>query len=704
MGNTEIRLNPDKVQAVINDLTSFHDFDVPGAVSQVTKKNDEVANPYHLDTFKANVNSHNESLRSKIADLQACLDAAKAANECGITTKKPDGTIAYIVADGHSETIENIKKDNPVDDWRAAKKDAADLVNASEKGISPKDWDSLIQRIQAKQDDPEYAAAMLNTIGPGRLLDLPIDIQERFPKPPPMRGKLNLDSLRPHAGMDLAEVFGHLIATRSQGWSDSQAKAYADRLVQYAGEKNKGARVESLNAILSASRGQDIDGDGVNETVGLDYNDVFLSELAHKLESFKSQGGYDRRTAPNGRKNRFGNASNSLEGVVHALTGNPEAALEWIVPQSSSGTVDAKSVAERTRKLIGKSAVGDNSWTNDWAILSANISGIGTSDHRSSSDKNGERSSAAVSGILNTVGESDNELVLSQTARMMFSKTLQRYPAGVASSAKIGNSKHYTDNTKDGAQPILSDLALSNLIGQIGQDDRSMIPLIASQTAYNNLQIAQQVEACKATGEYTPLAAVLNKQAQTNGFFAGAIARTSKQIGKNADDRNNAYIDAGAAALQAIPIASSAGKVAQASYSFLKTQATNGGKVSLKAAVANAEGDADENNQQNYAEGYRENEATVTMALLKSGLYSEEEMKGMRTSAEFPETVNTVVDEDGNLTLSSSPSADQYEGVARLSDQLPNGARPGLGPVSSVSTEYTKAHDSAATGSPARRK
>ena len=92
------------------------------------------------------------------------------------------------------------------------------------------------------------------------------------------------------------------------------------------------------------------------------------------------------------------------------------------------------------------------------------------------------------------------------------------------------------------------------------------------------------------------------------------------------------------------------------------------------------------------------------MALLKSGLYSEEEMKRMRTSAEFPETVNTVVDEDGNLTLSSSPSADQYEGVARLSDQLPNGARPGLGPVSSVSTEYTKAHDSAATGSPGRRK
>ena len=567
-------------------------------------------------------------------------------------------------------------------------------MNASEKGIKPEDWDKLIQRIQAKQDDPEYAATMLNTIGPGRLLDLPIDIDDQFT----VTTDGGTISYRDGAGTDLATALGHIIATRSQTWSDDEAKKYAERLTFYAEEKNKNARIDSLNEILSASRWEDVDGDGSTEAIGLKYGDAFLLELATRIENFKSKGGYDPRKAISYP------GTNSLEGIVHALTGNPETALKWIVPQSSSGTFDAKSVAERTRKLIGKSAVGDNSWTNDWAIMSASISGIGTSDHRSSSDKNGERSSAAVSGILNTVGESDNELVLSQTARMMFSKTLQRYPAGVASSAKIGNSEHYTDNTKDGAQPILSDLALSNLIGQIGQDDRSMTPLIASQTAYNNLQIAQQVEACKATGEYTPLAAVLNKQAQTNGFFAGAIARTSKQIGKNADDRYNAYIDAGAAALQAIPIASSAGKVAQASYSFLKTQATNAGKVSLKAAVANAEADADENNQQNYAEGYRENEATITMALLKSGLYSEEEMKRMRTSAEFPETVNTVVDEDGNLTLSSSPSADQYEGVARLSDQLPNGARPGLGPVSSVSTEYTKAHDSAATGSPARRK
>jgi hypothetical protein len=694
MGNTEIRLNPDKVQAIITDLTNFRNQKIGPSITKVTEANEDVSSPCDLGSFKLNAGSHSENLKNRIADLQTCLDAAKAANDCGITTKKSDGTIAYIVADGHSETIENIKKDNPIDDWRAAKKDAADLVNASEKGIKPEDWDKLIQRIQAKQDDPEYAATMLNTIGPGRLLDLPIDIDDQFT----VTTDGGTISYRDGAGTDLATALGHIIATRSQTWSDDEAKKYAERLTFYAEEKNKNARIDSLNEILSASRWEDVDGDGSTEAIGLKYGDAFLLELATRIENFKSKGGYDPRKAISYP------GTNSLEGIVHALTGNPETALKWIVPQSSSGTVDAKSVAERTRKLIGKSAVGDNSWTNDWAIMSASISGIGTSDHRSSSDKNGERSSAAVSGILNTVGESDNELVLSQTARMMFSKTLQRYPAGVASSAKIGNSEHYTDNTKDGAQPILSDLALSNLIGQIGQDDRSMIPLIASQTAYNNLQIAQQVEACKATGEYTPLAAVLNKQAQTNGFFAGAIARTSKQIGKNADDRYNAYIDAGAAALQAIPIASSAGKVAQASYSFLKTQATNAGKVSLKAAVANAEADADENNQQNYAEGYRENEATITMALLKSGLYSEEEMKRMRTSAEFPETVNTVVDEDGNLTLSSSPSADQYEGVARLSDQLPNGARPGLGPVSSVSTEYTKAHDSAATGSPARRK
>ena len=139
----------------------------------------------------------------------------------------------------------------------------------------------------------------------------------------------------------------------------------------YAEEKNKGARIESLNKILSASRQQDVDGDGSKETIGLDYNDAFVLELANKLENFKPKGGFD------GRQSALDKA-NALQGVVHAMTGNPDAALKWVAPQTSDGKVNAESVADRTRRLIGKSAVGDNPWTNDWAILSEVISDNGS--------------------------------------------------------------------------------------------------------------------------------------------------------------------------------------------------------------------------------------------------------------------------------------------------------------------------------------
>ena len=605
MGNTEIRLNPEKVQAVINDLTSFHDYAVPDAMSKVTKKNDEVANPYHLDTFKANVNRHNENLRSKIADLQTCLDAAKAANECGITTKNPDGTIAYVIADGHSETIENIKKDNPIDDWRAAKKDAADLVNASEKGIKPEDWDKLIQRVRSKQDDPEYAAIMLNTIGPGRLLDLPIDIQGQFPKPPPTRGKFNLDSPRPHAGMHLAEVFGHLIATRSQGWNDSQAKAYADRLVQYAGEKNKGARVESLNAILSASRSQDIDGDGANETVGLDYNDAFLSELAHKLESFKSQGGYDPRiTAPNGRTNMFGNGSNSLEGVVHAMTGNPDAAEKWLTVRSSDETVDTGKTAARTQSLINRATVNgwvvpgtwSDQWEEDWLMLAAEHAVRGTED-----PGGGPQHAAVTSAVLNTIGENAEHkswantdyMTLTERGRNAASIALAGYPYAVQKTASSrsgveegwvieedGNSWARGKNAEGkNVQPVIHSKALKSLLGEVGQDNAAVARYVSSQELFNKVQLNAAISGDE---DSSIVKDILNDQAAARGFTSGSIVRQSELIDADTNARVGAFAEVTGMAISAIPLPQA--KVGGAALSAGTKFAMNFGK----AAASNA--------------------------------------------------------------------------------------------------------------------
>lgn len=656
MGNTEIRLNPDKVQAVINDLTSFHDFAVPGAVSQVTKKNDEVANPYHLDTFKANVNSHNESLRSKIADLQACLDAAKAANDCGITTKKPDGTIAYIVADGHSETIENIKKDNPVDDWRAAKKDAADLVNASEKGISPEDWDKLIQRVQAKQDDPEYAACMLNTIGPGRLLDLPIDIQGQFPKPPPTRGKYNLDSPRPHAGMHLAEVFGHLIATRSQGWNDSQAKAYADRLVQYAGEKNKGARVESLNAILSASRSQDIDGDGANETVGLDYNDAFLSELAHKLESFKSQGGYDSRiTAPNGRTNMFGNGSNSLEGVVHAMTGNLDVAEQWLTVRTSKGEVDTQKTADRTQSLIKRATVNgwvvpgtwSDQWEEDWLMLAAEHAVRGMED-----SGGGPQHAAVTSAVLNTIGENAEHkswantdyMTLTERGRNAASIALASYPYAIqktASSTSEINKDWVSENDGNSwargknaqgknYQPVIHTKALKSLLGEVGQDNAAVARYVSSQELFNKTQLNTAISGGEDSNKIN---SILNDQAAARGFTSGSIVSQSEKIDADTNARVAAFGEVTGMAISAIPLpqAKAGGAALSAGTKFAmnfgKAAASNAAEASVKGLYGKGN-----NSEEIKSNGRQANVEFQTLSVLQAAYTQDERKRILKTN------------------------------------------------------------------------
>ena len=95
----------------------------------------------------------------------------------------------------------------------------------------------------------------------------------------------------------------------------------------------------ALNEILSASRGVDIDGDRNNETVGLDYNDAFLLTLANRLENYKSKGDRDSRIS-------YRDHSNSLSGVVHAMTGNPDVATSWLTVKRADGTVDDRATAE----------------------------------------------------------------------------------------------------------------------------------------------------------------------------------------------------------------------------------------------------------------------------------------------------------------------------------------------------------------------
>ena len=92
--------------------------------------------------------------------------------------------------------------------------------------------------------------------------------------------QITVHYFRANAGHDLCGVLSHILAAASRTWTDERATAYADRLVHSAEEEGRVNRIGSLNGILSTSRAVDIDSDGTDEAIGLDYNDALLYTIA----------------------------------------------------------------------------------------------------------------------------------------------------------------------------------------------------------------------------------------------------------------------------------------------------------------------------------------------------------------------------------------------------------------------------------------
>lgn len=524
MGNTEIRLNPEKVQGIITDLTKLRNDKIGPGITKVTEANEDVSSPCDLGSFKSNVASHNENLGTTIADLQTCLDAAKAANECGITTKNSDGTIAYVIADGHSETIENVKSDNHVDDWRTAKKDADDLQKmADDQNVDYDKYQALLQRIQKNQDNPYYAAPFIDSFSMDELLDLPLKMQEPYDTLDP-KDRVKI-SIHPDVGSSLAVTFGHLLSSASNAWSDDTAKSRAVSLVSYANEDGHETRMGVLNTILGASRTVDIDGDGESEEVGLPYNEAFLLPLAYAAEHVETKM-KDARYAL--RETTAGTDGNPLAGVAHAMTGNPETSIKWLTMVKADGELDltagstqAEALVERMRKLTGTGTIGDNAWTDDWTRIA------NTAAMRDQPPGSRNREVLVASGILNGIGLAENAYDVSAGSRGRMANVLAHYPAGVDESAQSGNpgwTKIFANQGATagmGTQPVFSDKALSFMLGQVMQDGNNTAKLKASMEEFNTKRLTEAAKVYGETKNTSELEVALRQQSATNGFFTG---------------------------------------------------------------------------------------------------------------------------------------------------------------------------------------
>lgn len=490
-----------------------------------------------------------------------------------MTTTNPDGTISYQLPDGVEDTVANteaIKKENKVDLVNQARQDA-ELLKAANKGsLDPQTYDELLARLQKNANNPVYANAFLANTPPEVLLDSPLNIQNDFPEEyekdqwgyaetlKPLK-----PSVRPHAARDLSTALGHILASASgsDNWSAEKGKAYGDTLADLCQEQGKGDRTLVLNQMLSVSESKDIDGDGVNETVGRDFNDTMLSTLATRLENFTPQTGNYDYSSTVGQNPGISYPAKDLErttlgGVVHAMTGNPDAARSWLTVNNKDGSVNADETVIRANEMAGKQPIGGNKWTDDWSMLSAqqSIQGVNAAD-------GGAAQAAIVSGALNHIGEAGNDINLTDAARNSVSIALSNYPFGVQNSAAQGDlpSRTLTADSKSWAgsmpiQPLFSDQALTNLIGEMskggGKDGTPSKPLARYTGALESFNKLQQENEAKNGN----LHHALEKQSETRGFTAGAIARQAEIDGGDADAEVGRWAEMYSNAINNIPI------------------------------------------------------------------------------------------------------------------------------------------------------
>ena len=713
---TYVYLDADGLQTLINNLSTYATTTLTNKES-VSNTNTNNSSPTDLTTFNNTLGTKQGELEEKYKDLQTRLDAAKAANESGLTSTGADGKIAYYVPDGQEDTTQVVTDANGVEAARQAWADADTVVKYSEDGCSAEQWDALLSRMQSYQDDPAYATALLSKIGKGRLLDLPTDMADRFDHMNQHTGTVRSD--RPDAGTDLADALGHVLASASTTWSADKANEYGNGLIDEAEKKGKDRRIGALNSMLLASQETDIDGDGAMEQVGLDYNDDMLVTMAQRLEKFDPQdvGFFDKENWDLSRTDLpVVGPNRPLDGIVHAMTGNTSAADTWLTVHEENGDVDPNKTAERTAALAAKSEIGDNQWTNDWTLLAAQEAIAGNSGTPEVGD--GTAQAAIVAGALDAVGEGgkvggsgQDKITLSDAARNAASIALSSYPYGFQRSALTEDRKGRTVGMGDGSwagdmpdQPLLTNKALANLVGQVGENNAALARLAGSQEAFNKIQTTGEA----AKDDPQPLSTALNDQANARGFVAGAIARQHEDDAKAKDERVGAWAKAASTAVNAVPLpqAKGAGAVLNVATNFVtnagKSAAAKGAEEGTTKMFGGNEDKTKDNEEAVKASGTSSSTINETLMLLDSGEYSQEDLaKAVKNSD--PDDVSSVLNSDGTLNIDPSSisydsiTSEQESALLTIADKLPSdGHAPltnfGKNNTGSYSSGYDVAH------------
>lgn len=716
---TIIKLNKTSLQTFINNLTSYAD-SVNNERSSCYWTLTSNIYPTDIDSTidsGSTMASRTADIKTHASDLQTRLDEAVAMNESGILMAEGESgeILSYYLPDGTEDTAANVTAANSGAKDQAEKdaQELQDFVDSGEKDEAK--YQELLEKMQAHQSNPVYADTFIDTVGPENLAQLAVSVESQFAYRRTTGGIVPKSEWEDtQHGDAIAQTFGYMLSAGSTIWGPMESWDVADAITGSLTDGKglhgevRNDRLGAVNTMLGVSQAVDMDGVEATEDhgLGMPFGTSFLLRMGQNLERIPIE---HPNPALDDEGPNVGDMTNPFSGVVHAMAANPEAARIWLAPETSS----TESTISRIDEMMDNGSVGDNQWTDDWAKLAENVSAVDPSvsgQDRTASPDHGAASASIVSGVLNAIGESGDSLTLSETARNLVGDTLKRYPMGVDISAQEGNPSQHTQTPGSESawashrpeQPMFSDLALSNLLGQVGQSDDATIELQASLTAYNNERVAAIVNDIK-NGEQDSgaLAGALEDQNGTNGFFTGAVARTSQQLGADADARTKFYVDTAVNLVNAIPVASTASNTLDAAISFTKAQAVDSGKTSFLDEYAKAEAEAKRTNQEDYATGVTGAQVATTMTLLNSDLYSSEEILRIPRGAAID--TSSIIGPDGSVLLGPGDSNDlsqvdgkSYDALMDIGDALPSDNHSGLSNITdNVATRYERNYDAA---------
>lgn len=368
-----IRFDPDLMQALINNLTSYAE-DANGErgnIHQVSENNSHPVSSVEEATcaqpslsriqaiakdlgFRdfSTVSGTIEYLMDLVEDMKTRRQNILDINSDGIITATPDdGVISYYLPDGTKDTIDNIRTSN-TQAATDAKNDATALSQALSTGGTADDGrtvEQILDNMAKYQDLPVYSNIFVNTYGVEKFIELPISMYWHYTKLVGNRTTQYGDYSVDRDAVNRANsTLGHILGSATQASEAPEGfGSWADAFYTTVTADGHHGRISALNALLAAP--------------GALYGTRPLVDLATKMENLdKSKGGYydgnPASSTPDLIWGYFDDAGfgcnynegqalarssmDPMYGVIAAMGNNPDAALAYLVPD---GSVNPKS-------------------------------------------------------------------------------------------------------------------------------------------------------------------------------------------------------------------------------------------------------------------------------------------------------------------------------------------------------------------------